>query len=302
MKLWSLVFSILVFSINALAKVEVEMKNSVDVGTALNLQLEDLVVLKNQSADTIRSVLDMDLPFKDDTISKDDILAWLKSALQERPDLRNISFKIPQAIQVTNSKGLSLAQIKQRFENRLTIKCGECSFKIQISNVPEVTAKSVMLEWKDIPVSGAFMLPVTTKEGQNISWISGQIKAQRQVIKTSKVIRANDTILDSDLIFETADISFSKDYFVRKSDLIGKKVARFMTMGTLITSNDIQREYDVKQGQTVKTVVGNESFEISLQTVAQDSGVTGDVIRVRNTVNQKVLTARIMDKGMVRIE
>ena len=284
------------------AKTEIEMKNTVEAGSALTLQLEDLVSLKSQSASTIRSVMDMDLPFRDETVSNQEILEWLKSALQERPDLRQISFKIPQQIEIKRLTGLSKTQIRQRIENRLAVKCEDCIFQIQISNIPEVNAKTVNLEWRDIPVSGAFMLPVTSKEGQNVSWISGQIKAQRPVVKTARVLRANDTFQDSDLTMETTDITFNKDFFIKKKDIIGKKAARFITMGTTLTSNDVQREYDVRQGQTVKTVTGDENFEISLQTIAQDSGVTGDVIRVRNISNQKIMSARIMDKGTVRIE
>lgn len=300
-KLLSIIF-LVILSLVSSAKTEVEIKSNIEVGTALNLQLEDLVSLNNQSAYTIRSVIDMNLPFTQNIIEKDAVLAWLKTAVVQRPDLKGIIFKIPQAIEIKRLNGLVKTQIKQRIENRLGLKCADCVFQVQISNVPVVNAQSVNLDWKDVPLSGAFMLPVTSSEGQNLSWISGQIKAQRQVVKTARVLRVGDTVQDSDLMMEISDITFSKDYYVKKSDLIGKKASRLLTLGTLLTSNDIQREYDVKQGQTVKTIAGNETFEITLHTVAQDSGVAGDTIRVRNSVNQKILSARIVEKGMVRIE
>jgi flagella basal body P-ring formation protein FlgA len=302
MKTLLVVILTLIFSKAVSAKTEVEFKSSVEIGSALSLQLEDLVNLKNQSISTIRSIIDMDLPFKEATVSKEDVLTWLKSAIIERPDLREISFKVPQQIEITRSVGLAKSQIRQRIQTRLSLKCTDCQFQVQISNVPEIKTKTVVLDWKDIPLSGAFMLPVTSTEGQNLSWISGQIKAQRQVVKAARVFRAGDTIAEADLIMDQADVTFIKDFYLKKSELIGKKANRFVSMGTLLTSNDIQREYDVRQGQTVKTVTGNETFEITLQTVAQESGVSGDTIRVRNTSNQKIMSARIMDKGTVRIE
>lgn len=292
----------LVFSQIASAKTEVEFKNSIEVGSALSLQLEDAVTLKNQSVGTIRSIIDLELPFKEPTVSNDEVLTWLKSAVKERPDLREISFKVPQQIEIKRLNGLVKSQIKQRIQTRLGLKCVECQFQIQISNIPEVKIKSVVLDWKDIPLSGAFMLPVTSLEGQNLSWISGQIKAQRQVVKAARIFRAGDSIAESDLVLDAADVTFAKDYYLKKSELIGKKASRLVSTGSLVTSNDIQRDYDVRQGQAVKTVIGNETYEITLQTVAQESGVAGDTIRVRNTVNQKIMSARIMDKGTVRIE
>ena len=292
----------LILSCSALAKTEVELKNSIDVGTALSLQLEDLVVSKNYSVSTIRSIIDMDLPFTNSAISNEEMLTWLKAAIKERPDLREISFKVPQQIEIKRLSGLVKSQIRQRIQNRLGLKCAECVFQVQISNVPEVKTKLVLLDWKNIPLSGAFMLPVTSAEGQSLSWISGQIKAQRQVVKAARIFRANDTIQDTDLMLELSDVTFTKDYYLHKSEVVGKKASRLVSTGNLLTSQDIQRDYHVRQGQTVKTVTGNETFEISMQTVAQESGVAGDTIRVRNTANQKIMSARIVDKGTVRIE
>ena len=297
----SLILSLNISS-SALAKTEVELNNSVEVGTALNLQLEDLVTLNSQSVHTIRTIIDMDLPFKKTTVTNEEVLNWLKVAVKERPDLREISFKIPQQIEIKHLTGLVKSQIRQRFQNRLGLKCAECVFQVQISNLPEAKSKQVVLDWKNIPLSGAFMLPVTTAEGQSLSWISGQIKAQRQVVKAAKVFRAGDTLQESDLMIDSTDVTFAKDYYLKKSDLIGKKASRLVSMGSLLTSQDIQREYDVRQGQTVKTITGNDVFEITLQTVAQESGVAGDTIRVRNMTNQKIISVRVVDKGTVRIE
>ncbi len=300
-KVFIFFYSIFIF-ISASAKTEMKIKESVEVGTALSFHLEDLVTIKNQNAEIIRSLIDMEIPFQGNVISNEEMLKWLKVASQERPDLKQISFKIPQQIQIKKLSGLVKSQISQRIQNRLSVKCSDCVFQVQISNMPLVNSKFILLDWKDIPFSGAFMLPVTSADGHNLSWISGQIKAQRKVVKALRVVKSGETLQEPDLMIDYSDITFAKDYYLNKSDLIGKKTSRLITFGSLLTSNEIQRDYDVRQGQTVKTVTGNETYEITLQTVAQESGVSGDTIRVRNLVNQKIISARIMDKGMVRIE
>ncbi len=302
MKKIAICFFSLILSVIASAKTEVQMKTSIEVSRAIVLQLEDIVILKNQTPDTIRSVLDMDLPFHKETISKLEILDWMKKAMEERPDLRHLSFIIPEQIHITETVGLSKLQIQERLENRLTLKCSDCRFRVSISNLPEIHVSTVSLEWRDIPTSGAFMLPVMSTDGQNLSWISGQIKAQRQVVKTARVLRIGDTLVDSDLTLDTMDVTFSKDFYTKKKDIVGKKVSRYIMTGTMLSSQDIQRDYAVRQGQMVKAVTGNESFEVSLPTMAQESGIVGDVIRIRNLSNQKMMSGRIMDKGIVRIE
>lgn len=294
-------FSVILIS-SAFAKTEVQLQTSVEVGSSLGLQLEDLVLFNDYSANTMRSLIDLDVPFKAGQVSQADVLDWLKSATQTRPDLRDIVFKIPQQIEIKVLTGLVKSQIRQRIQSRLEVKCADCLFQIQISNVPETKLARVILDWKEIPMSGAFMLPVTSVEGQNLSWISGQIKSQRQIVKAARVLRAGDTVQDADLMTDWSDVTFVKDYYLKTSELVGKKASRYITRGNHFTSQDILRDYDVRQGQVVKTITGSENFEITLQTVAQESGVAGDTIRVRNSANQKMLSARITEKGTVRIE
>ena len=285
-------------SLMASEKKELSFYSEVTAGRALPLMLEDLIEAPTVPAD----LLNMELPFTSGTIKQEKILNWLKSHRQVRRELSKYVFKIPESIEVTRPEDLSKAQITKRLQSRLLQRCQDCQFHIVIKNLPRTRGGTSRILWRDLPLSGPFMIPIENENGIHQSWLSGQIKTERKIVKAIRPLRFGDTIQNDDLKLEWADVSFNKDYFTEMKQLVGKKLARVISAQNALSSRDVQRNYDVRQGQTVKIKAGNEAYEISLEGIAQDSGVIGDSIRVRSQVNQKLLTGRIIEKGLVRVE
>ncbi|MFN8791426.1 MAG: flagellar basal body P-ring formation chaperone FlgA [Bdellovibrionales bacterium] len=279
-------------------KMELRLRSSVQIGTAVPLMLEDLV----DSARVPAEALNLEIPTTATQLSRDEILEVLKKAKTERRELSAYRFKIPNEIQIERIKGFARDQISQRAINRLNQRCTSCDFQVQIKNVPEVAEETVRLEWRELPLSGPFMVSVTNPSGHTLAWVSGQIRTEKPIVKTSRALRPGDTIQAEDVRLEKADISFNKDHFVELQQVLGKKVSRAIAVSSALSSLDLQRNLDVKQGQIIRIISGNEVFEVSSQATAQDSGVMGDVIRVRHLENQKILSGRILEKGLVRVE
>ena len=279
-------------------KMELRLRSNVQIGTAVPLMLEDLV----DSARLPSEGLNLEIPTRATQISRDEILEILKKVKTERRELSSYRFKVPNEIRIDRVKGFARDQISRRAINRLSLRCATCDFQVQIKNLPEVHEESVRLEWRELPLSGPFMVSVTNPSGQTLAWVSGQIRTEKPIVKTSRALRPGDTIQAEDVRLEKADVSFNKDHFVELQQVLGKKVSRAIAVSSALSSLDLQRNFDVKQGQIIRIVSGNEVFEVSSQGTAQDSGVMGDVIRVRHLENQKILSGRILEKGLVRIE
>lgn len=293
--LYAFLFFVLAY---ASEKTEVRLRSEVQIGSAIPLTLEDLVEGDQISAD----LLNIEVPFVTSSISREDFLSWLKNSKTERRELSSYSFKIPETIKIEKLALFSREQVSRRAQSRLRQRCQDCEFRVQLTNLPQVSGDKNKIEWRELPLSGPFMVSVTNNEGQNLAWISGQIKTERSVVKANRVLRAGDTLQADDLRMEKSDVSYIKDYYTDPQQILGRKVNRAISASSTISSVDIQRNYDVKQGQIVRVVAGNETFEIVSQAVAQDSGVVGDTVRVRNVVNQKIVSGRVLDKGLVRVE
>lgn len=291
---------VLLFAVLAYAseKKEVQLRGEIQVGSAIPVMLEDLV-----AGDTVPTeLLNLEVPVQSHNITREELLSWLKVTRAERRELASYRFKIPRSIKVEKIASISRDQIARRAQSRLQHKCTTCEFSIQVKNIPQLGGETNRIEWRDLPLSGPFMVSVTNTEGHNVGWLSGQIRTSRMVVKTNRALQIGETLQAGDLKVELADISYNKDHFTEVQSIVGKKLSRAVGISTVLSSQDIQRNYDVRQGQIIKVISGNETFEVASQATAQDSGVVGDMIRVRNLSNQKVLSGRILERGLVRVE
>lgn len=291
--------SFLFLSSFSLAKTEIVLKSLVETSPHVQLMFEDII----ETPKVIPTEL-LEITFiqKTGTLTKPEILEWFKEAKLRNRELGHFSFLIPATLEIRESKTGLASRIRNRLLNRLQMRCADCDFQVKLTNVPTTIKSNFRVDYRQLPLSGPFMINMYSPEGDKSSWISGQIQAARKIVKTARFMRAGDRINETDLIKEYADISFLRDYFVNTEDLVGKKLSRAVAMKNSVTSQDIERDIDVRQGQTVKAKSGSPNFEVVIQAVALDSGAVGDVIRIRNPHYQKMLSARILEAGIVEIQ
>ncbi|MFN9067396.1 MAG: flagellar basal body P-ring formation chaperone FlgA, partial [Bdellovibrionales bacterium] len=217
-------------------------------------------------------------------------------------ELQGFRFQIPEKIVFEKKPDAEKELIRARINNRLKVKCTDCDFNIRITHLPPQLHSSLRFDFRKLPLSGPFMISLTNNQGDATSWISGQIQTQRPVVKTTRFLEAQESLRESDLTLASTDVTFAKDYYTNPKELIGKKLSRALSAQTVLSSQEIARDVDVKQGQTVKAKAGSENFEVIIQAVALDSGAIGDVIRIRNPNYQKMMSARVIEPGLVEIQ
>lgn len=98
------------------------------------------------------------------------------------------------------------------------------------------------------------------------------------------------------------DVTFAKDGSLRMEDIQGQMAARSLPVGSTVWASDLKREPAAKKGQIVKALLGDDSFEISVNMMAEDSGFVGDLIKVKNLETQKVLSGLVTEKGVVKLQ
>ena len=69
----------------------------------------------------------------------------------------------------------------------------------------------------------------------------------------------------------------------------------------MITEEIIETPPTIKRGDTVKLFIRTENFKIITKGLAQENGVTGEIIKVQNFDTKKVLRGRIVDYENVQI-
>lgn len=239
------------------------------------------------------------------TLTGDEISKKLRDLVRGSDELQKInpSFKIPIEVLVKIRRdGISKAEVKRAYENILQAKCNSCIYDIQVKTVPKVTSPNYEVGWTEGLGAGSFLLPVREADTSSPKWISGSIKIQKIVPVPKRLIRFGERIQLDDVDLVESNVTYLKEDSPTKEDIIGLIANKTLMPKMPILLSDLKREPAAKKGQIMRAFFGSDKFEISAQVVAEESGDVGDVIKIKNSETQKVLSAVVIDKGLVKIQ
>jgi flagella basal body P-ring formation protein FlgA len=86
------------------------------------------------------------------------------------------------------------------------------------------------------------------------------------------------------------------------NDIIGKRTARRLAGGDMLTTRDVVLPPVIMKGKKVRVTVKHGSMELTTTAVAQEDGAVGDIILVQNPTSRRTYTATVEGPGRVRKE
>lgn len=291
---------------------EVSIAAVVEVSQRPLLRLTDIAVVLGGS-DTLLAQLEQ-IVLREDSrelalapvILSQEILAKVRHAMQTSKALKemNPSFNIPSQIQVNfSSVPISREEVQRKIHNLLKARCGECDYKVSIQSTPVPAQRHWEIDFSQLSAKGGgFLLPLKEGQTRDSKWISGTIRVSKLTPVTTRMILQGERLQQGDVRLATTDVTYAKDGVLSELDVQGQVALRALPVGTPVWSADLQREPAAKKGQIVKALMGDENFEISLQVQAEDSGFIGDLVKVKNMENQKILSGLIIEKGVVKLQ
>jgi flagella basal body P-ring formation protein FlgA len=128
-----------------------------------------------------------------------------------------------------------------------------------------------------------------------------KVEIIKDVVITAKDIDLHKVLSADDLVIVSQNVGLSSSIFYTKDELVGKRVKRMVSKGTLVTSDMVEKPPIIKQGDLVTIVVESSSLRVTVQGKAMENGISGQVIRVINTSSMKEVQAKIVDEKTVKI-
>lgn len=313
---FSKTFSILFFAVflannQAFARAEVSIPQNVEISQRELLRLSDIAEISEGNTEV--------LSFAESVVIREDsrglllsqkleaqeVLLKIRNAMNSHQGIRklNPSFKVPSHIKVSfSSQPISRQEVERKISNALKIRCHECEYKISVQSVPAPSQKQWELDFSQLTNKGGFLLPLRDGDQHQLKWISGTIRVSQLTPVTTRMILQGERVQPEDIRMLMTDVTYSKDGVLRVEDIQGQIATRSLPIGSPIWTTDLKREPAAKKGQIVKALIGDESFEISTNMQAEDSGFVGDLIKVKNLETQKVLSGLIVEKGVVKLQ
>ena len=298
-------------SAQAFARPEISIPASVEISQRELLRLGDIAVVEGGSEELL-AALDA-VVLREDArdlllsqhLESSEILGKMRAALNSQESLRrmNPQFKVPSQVKVSfASTPISKQEIERKIHNVLKARCNECEYQVSVQSTPRPASKLWDLDYTQLSAKGGFLLPLRDGDQRQIKWISGTIRVSRLTPVTTRLILQGERVQAEDLRMSMTEVTFAKDGSLRMEDIQGQLAARSLPVGSTVWASDLKREPAAKKGQVVKALLGDDSFEISVNMMAEDSGFVGDIIKVKNLETQKVLSGLVTEKGVVKLQ
>ena len=232
-------------------------------------------------------------------------------AIIEKQTGEKFQLRIPSHVTVTKKRfHLDQAQVEKTLIENLKSICADCEFEVRGLNVPAIgSTLGADTQWKimlrsEIP-HGSFSLPIEVTETSGAKrsyWISGTLTVMRPVAVSTRSIAAGERLQPEDIVMQKKDVTFSQDTAVSEIDLATSIAAKPIGVGQIVWKSSLRRELAVKFGDPIKVTAGNDSWQITVDGVAQNAGYLGDVVRVKIPRTQKIVSGLLHAKGVVEVQ
>lgn len=289
--------SLLFLSQIAFAKSEITLSSAIEVSPREVITAYDIVEGRNLSEANLSDLKEIELGnAQTKTITKLEIIKKFRGL--------ESNFRLPPEVKILRSKSnVSRLEIERKIMNHLLAKCGTCEYRILINSVPQ----NLLTDWElDMNVDfnkSTVMIPVySASTPDKKGWVVVELKKYAKVPVLNRSLKIGDVLTEDVVTTEMRLIQSYQDAMMDMKSVVGMQAARFLTVGQMLTSRDLKREQILRKGQMVKAIFGADALEISISAQAEEGGAVGDVIKVKNLDSQKMFAAKIIDRGVVKIE
>ena len=204
-------------------------------------------------------------------------------------------------------ESLALAEIEATLEERGEFRRHEINFARSVSNVtlPEgIIDVKILLPSTSISYSTATPIKarifVNGKPYRDVN-IMATIKIFDLALVANHDLRIETPVTESDFRLAEIAIDGRTEYLKDPAEVVGLVPHRFIRAGSPVTINYFQQPFAVDSGSIVKIIFRQKGLQVAAKGVAMMRGRIGQVIKVRNDVSQKVLSARVIDAQTVEV-
>lgn len=293
-KLFTLLFPLSCF---AGLQPELTFSSATEVSPRTEITIYDIVEARNVTDDLIAQMKSLKIADgKSNRIEKNELAKTLRH-LQAK-------FILPTEIKIVRSKNeVSRMEVERKIKNHMQVGCFDCDLQIQVSSVPVNLASDWELDLNVDLTKNSTMIPIfSNSQPDKKGWVVAQIKRYQKVPVLNHAVRMGDVFTREMFSLEKRMLLNARETVLKVEAVEGMQASRYINAGQILTYADLKKETVVKRGQIVKVLAGNKAIEVSMSGQVEETGAIGDIVRVKNIDSQKVFAARVIDRGVVRIE
>lgn len=225
-------------------------------------------------------------------------------------DDHEFTFRIPnQMIVESRNNYIPYVDVMHKVSELVRKNCEPCSIRIRDLKIPEIKTTETMTSWdldsSQVSLRGAVLLPLQVQfqnGSQKIFWAPVHISLERPGLVARRPLKMGDHVTAEDYEIKSVDVTYQKESLVSEAEAQSQILARYVSAGQPIAAGDLKREPAALRGQMIRVVAGGEELEVTIQAIAEEAGAIGDMIKLKIPESQKLISGKIIDKGVVRLQ
>lgn len=131
----------------------------------------------------------------------------------------------------------------------------------------------------------------------------GNLELYGEVVVLTRRLGRRDIISKEDLTVVRRNITmFSHELVTSPQEAIGQGLRASLGAGTVLLKQYLEKQPLVKRGDLVTITANSDFMQISTKGEARSQGAEGDFIQVKNLSSRQMITAQVVDYGLVRVD
>ena len=133
-------------------------------------------------------------------------------------------------------------------------------------------------------------------------YVQAEVRILAEVLVAARPLARGVPLTAEDLARQTLDLgAVATGALTDPARVLGQRLRYPVAIGAVLNTGLFERNPQVRRGQTVTVVSGHGSLEVRATGEALADAVSGETVRVRNTLTKKVIEGTVDDQGLVRI-
>lgn len=209
------------------------------------------------------------------------------------------------AQQTVSTKQLDLAKLfKMEFLKTYEVKDDEIIVSVLASYPKELSLfNPVFLPAGRLPLQGGVITIMATytdyKGKPQRGAVTFRIQKLENVFVTTNAVKVGDDITDKIAIEKREFITLPQDRITDAGFLKGKIARLFIPKGVVVSQRMVEDPILIKRGDPVTITIESPQVMVTTTGEALMDGQIDKIIRVKNMDSQKIISAKVKDKGQV---
>ncbi|HNS56891.1 MAG TPA: flagellar basal body P-ring formation chaperone FlgA [Smithellaceae bacterium] len=133
--------------------------------------------------------------------------------------------------------------------------------------------------------------------------VRARIEVLREFVVSTKNMGRNHVVAAEDISLQKRWVrSIPLNSISDMNDVIGKSLCLAVRPNTEITGNMLKAVNAVTRGRIVQVVLDSGAINITTMGMAEEDGVEGSFVRVRNISSNKIIYARVVGESKVKVD